>query len=205
MSDAEVHLLWARLLPWEKGSMGRVGQQLDEASASDPASPEVRYLRAIFFLHEDRLDEAGREIDGALAAHPDEPRYLLARVAWYEQRGGAKPGRAPADLVDHLARTAVSAYQLRAAASHQRRSEDGLRLIDRALTADPLCWPCLRTRALMLATAGRIDEALVAADRVTVLLPDGAPAEIIVKLRQEIERARSAAKREAEGAPSAAP
>jgi hypothetical protein len=148
MSDAEVHLLWARLLPWKNGSMDRERKQLDEALASDSGSPEVRYRRALFFLHEGQLDEASREIDAALAARPDEPRYLLARLGWYEERqktlketlkGGLREG-VPTDLVDHLARTATSANQLRVAGAYvaRRHAEDGFRLIDRSLATDPL-------------------------------------------------------------------
>jgi tetratricopeptide (TPR) repeat protein len=178
--------------------MDRERKQLDEALASDSGSPEVRYRRALFFLREGQLDEAGREVDAALAAQPDEPRYLLARLTWHEGRKimlmQALRDDDLANLVDHLARTATSANQLRVAGAYvaQRRAEEGFRLIDRALATDPLCWRCQETRAKLLVGLGKYDEALVAVDRMMTLLPEGAPVKGVVDLRRKIERSRRA-------------
>ena len=191
MSDAEVHLLWARLLPWEKGSADRARRELDEALASEPGSPEVRYRRGLFFINEARLDEAGHDLEAALAARPDEPRYLLGRLAWYDARAQVAGGTIPSELVDRLARTATSAAQLREAALHVSelgRAEEGLRLIERAIAVDPLCWQCQMTRAGTLATAGRFGEARAAMDRTIALLPEhAAAAEKVFALRRKIE------------------
>ncbi len=196
MSDAEIHLLWARLLPRDKDTLPAVRRELDEALASEPGSPEVHYFRALFSLGQDQLDEAGRELDAALAARPDEPRYLLARVAWHERHEQGAASTVPTELLDHLVRTATSASQLRGAAYHLRlqgRVEEGFRLIDWALAADPLCWACQETRALLLADAGKLDLAVAAMDRVMVLLPETAPVADVVALRRKMEVARSAA------------
>ena len=190
MSDAEVHLLWARLLPWGKGSADWARRELDEALASDPRSPEVRYRRGLFFILQAQLDDAGHELEAALAARPDEPRYLLARLAWYEVRAKATGDTIPVEIGYDLARTATSAAQLRGAAiqlARRDRAEEGLRLIERAVAVDPLCWRCQMTRAAMLVTAGRLGEARAAIDRTIVLLPERTAVESVFALRRKIE------------------
>jgi tetratricopeptide (TPR) repeat protein len=163
LRDAEVHLLWARLLPRSERKeelLEQAWHHLEEALSHDPKSPEVRFRRGIFLLRQHKLDAAAGELDRALAVHPDEPRYLFARLAWYHEaqaRHGSTPERdpdVPQYLVDRLARVARSAAQLNAAGAYtvtRGRTDDGLRLIDRAIAADPLCWRCPLTRAGVLA------------------------------------------------------
>jgi hypothetical protein len=77
-----------------------VRRQLD---ACEPGAPEVHYRRAIFFIHQSTIDDAARDLDAALAARPDDPRVLLARVAWYERRtkiAGPTSPPAPQELLD---------------------------------------------------------------------------------------------------------
>ena len=80
MSEADVHLLWARLDKWSDESGGRPLGQLAAALAADPSSPEVHFWRALYFARKKDLDAAGREIGVAVAAKPGEPRYLLVQL-----------------------------------------------------------------------------------------------------------------------------
>ncbi len=184
--------MWARIWPDTPELADRRGKDLDEALARDPGSPEVRYRRAIFLARQGRPDDADRELDAALAARPDEPRYLLARLAVHDRRLLARKAHlapAPAEVVAHLARTATSAWQLYGVASNQRRAhqnEEASRTIQRALAINPPCWECESVRAALLADAGRRDEALAAVDRALALLPDGSSSADLLALRREI-------------------
>lgn len=197
MSDAEIHLLWARLSPWKKGSMEQVYRELDEALTHDLGSPEVRYQRAIFFMHQEQLDDAWRELSAALTARPDDPRYLYAQILWLERAAASKAERPslPPELMERLARKATSATELVAVALYTRqtgRTEDAFRFIDRAVALDPLCWQCQKVRAILLADTGQLDEALALLDHVVMLSPEGASVDGIVALRRRIEQARAA-------------
>jgi tetratricopeptide (TPR) repeat protein len=201
MSEAEVHLLWGMLLPAEKGAADAARRQLDEALALDPGSPEVRYARAVFFLRQEQWAEADREIEAALAARPDEPRFLFAQVTGHLWRtGDALPlaQRVPAALDEHLARTATSARQLAQAgldAGVRGRVDEGLRLVGRSVAADPLCWWCQVARARLLVADRKLDEAAAAAERALTLLPEKADPGGVLETRREIEKARAAGPR----------
>jgi tetratricopeptide (TPR) repeat protein len=87
LDDAEAHLLWARLLPrtHRKERVEQVRRHLEEALAHNPKSPEVRFHRGIFYAQETQFDKSAAELDIALGARPNDPRYLLARVNLYEE------------------------------------------------------------------------------------------------------------------------
>jgi tetratricopeptide (TPR) repeat protein len=192
MSDAEVHLLWARLLPHTPAFTDLIRRQLDEALARESSSPEVRYRRAIFFMRVEQIDEASRELAAALATRPDDPRYLLASALWHYRRAElAKQDEVhiPPELLEHLARTASTASQMNLAVlqlAASGRTEEGSRLLDRALAADPLCWQCQKTRAILLSERGETDAALAAMDRVIALVPEGMSIDNLVALRRWI-------------------
>src|SRR5262249_46172125 len=153
-------------------------------------SLEARFQRAVFFIHHERLDDAARELDAALAVRPEDPRLLLAKVVWYEtwaRMRKRKSADVPAELADHLARTAVSPIELWAAAKYVRGADEALRcagLLDRALALDPLCWRCYATRAAMLEDTGKLDAALAAVDRAIAILPEGINARPLLAQRR---------------------
>jgi tetratricopeptide (TPR) repeat protein len=189
MTDEEVHLAWARLLPRTAAFQAQVAAQLDEALASAPSSPEVRYARAVSAIHAKDFAAADREISAALAARPEEPRYLLAQVLAFQASGR----EAPRELSERLARAATSGWQLGVAAMEAHRAgrlDDGLALVGRAIAVDPACWECQNVRARLLLAKGSLDEALAAVDRLLSLLPDGARVVDAVNLRRKIELAR---------------
>src|SRR5262249_37584784 len=157
----------------------------------EDAAPEVRYRRACFFLHHEGLDDAEHALKVALAARPEEPRYLLAQILLHAARGKARKmparERVPDELVERLERTAMSAFQLCPAADLEGlrgRVDDGLRGVERALAADPLVSWCQVVRAKLLADTGRFDEALAAIDRALALMPERAPIDRLLAVRR---------------------
>jgi tetratricopeptide (TPR) repeat protein len=179
MSDAEVHLLWARIRPWGRGTERAVAQDLEEATRRDPGASEARYVRGKLYLDTGREEDAARELDAALEARPDEPRYLYARLLV-----GARlpaPDEKAGALVDRLARAARSAAQLSMVAERYglagHRTNEALVFAERAIRADPTCWRCEKTRSQILFLGRRYDEAVRAADRSLTLVPEGEPAE----------------------------
>lgn len=198
MPDAEVHLLWARLRPWSKGALGVVERELDEVAARDPASPEVHFRRAVVRLRQAKLEAARHELDLALTARPDEPRYLLGRLAWFWARGGeasAVDQEEAAAIVERLAHFARSPAQLNDVAwfyATHRRPSDGFAFAERALRLDPTCWRCQDTYATVLFEVGRIDEALAANARALALVPETEKAPQLTNHRREIEKFKAA-------------
>lgn len=203
MSVADVHLLWARLLPWDKDGLPRVRKELDAAVAADPTSPEVRLRTAKYLFVEKDLAGAKRELDAALDKAPEDPRALWALTAWYRESVVASGGTPkevndapPAALVERLARTARSARQMDAVAWYYAlhgRADDALALSLRSLRADPLCWGCQDTQAMILLAKGRLDEAMIALDRALTLIPEGmVTSPVMVEHRLLIEKARAA-------------
>jgi tetratricopeptide (TPR) repeat protein len=202
MSVAEVHLLWARLLRWDKAGLPRVRSELDAALAADGASPEVRLGRAMYFFHQKDLEAARRELEVALVTAPEDPRTLLGAMAWFQERGAASPAtpgavdEAPrAALVERLARTARSASQMNAVAWYyatHHRANDGLPFSLRSLRVDPLCWSCQDTYAVILLARGEADQAFAAIERAISLVPEGTSAPLLLEHRRAIENARAA-------------
>lgn len=199
--EAEAHILWARLLPRtnQKEHTERVSRHLEEAVAENPKSPEVRFHRGVFYAQEKQFDKSVAELDIALGARPDDPRYLLARINLYElqaKENKTAPDAAPvpADIIERLARVAVSPAQLMAVGfltANQGRINEGLQLIERAVAVDPLCWRCQTARAVVLARVERYQEALEAVDRAIAITPEKAPVTELVRLRDKIAKKKT--------------
>lgn len=201
MSDAEVHLLWARLRPWNQASTRAVEQELEEAHARNPASPEAYFRRATFRLQLADFDGARRDFALALAARPDEPRYLyglLLWCIWKADRSRASGGAAPEtdEVAGRLARFAKTPAQLDLIASYyasHQRTSDAFAFAERAVSLDPTCSACQDTYSVVLLQAGQLDQALAASKRALALLPEDKPsAKKINAHRQMIEKAKAA-------------
>ncbi|MEP7123415.1 MAG: hypothetical protein ABJE95_20985 [Byssovorax sp.] len=201
MSDAEVHLLWARLRPWNQAMAAAVEQEIEEARLGDPSSPEIHFRRATFRLQRADFDGARRDLDFALAARPEEPRYLYGLLLWSRWRAqlsrasGAPPP--PTDeIAGRLARFASSPMQLDSLASRYAalgRTSDAYAFAERAIALDPLCSACQDTYSLVLLQAGRLDQALAASRRALSLVPEDRPsAREITAHGKRIEEARAA-------------
>jgi hypothetical protein len=97
MTDAEVHLLWARLFPWQGAWMTRVRAELDHAIAQDPRSADVRLWKGLFDTAEGRFTEGERALCAAQREAPEDFRYGLALARLYAEqaRRNAPPVSAP--------------------------------------------------------------------------------------------------------------
>lgn len=197
MSDADVHVLWARLRPWTAGHMAAVRADLEEALAREPGSAEARFRRAIFFLHEGQPDDAERDFDAALAARPAEPAYLAGRLLAYQARASGREATAAErerELVDRLARVATSSRELNVIADYHASARDpgrGLPFSERAIRADPLCWTCQQTYAVLLYELGREADADAANARALALVPEGVRAEKLLVFHSRLAKARA--------------
>ncbi|XXX71752.1 tetratricopeptide repeat protein [Sorangium sp. So ce134] len=182
MSDAEVHVLWARLKRWQGDEMAWAESQLEEALAHEPNNPEVRFWRGRLWIAEGRLREAEQELAAVLAARPADPRYLLAMAKLIRTLSRDRiitPLQAivrTAPLVDRLSRAASTAEQLNSVARYRIQLgdlDDAQPFVKRALKADPSCAPCYDTYGMLLLLQGRVTEAITAASRARDLLPEG--------------------------------
>ncbi|WP_437963183.1 tetratricopeptide repeat protein [Sorangium sp. So ce260] len=182
MSDAEVHVLWARLKWWQGDERAWAAAHLEEALAREPSNPEVRFWRGRVRIAEARLTEAEQDLTAALAARPTDPRYLRAMILFLstlwrhrvittlEAMGRAAP------LVDRLSRTASTAAQLNLVARYRielRQLDEAQTFVKRALKSDPGCASCYDTYGILLLRQGRVMEAISSASHALDLLPEG--------------------------------
>ncbi|MEP7126329.1 MAG: hypothetical protein ABJE95_35685 [Byssovorax sp.] len=197
LSPAEVHVLWARLRPWNAEHLLVARTDMAAARSLDAASPEIAYWSGLF--HRAEGDRAGAEADltRALAERPNDARYLVALGTYYRGLEGGAPKDRLDDVIGRLSKVAVSPRALEFVASYDAatgQTDDGLRFAARATKADATCYRCFATGARLLFAKGRVDEAVDAAERAVNLLPDGvrAPqlARDLLMYRQARERAK---------------
>lgn len=205
LGAAEVHLLWARLLESSKGAKERARKELAAAVALAPSSLEVLLCKARASVLDEELDAAKRTLDVVLAAHPDDPRALNARLDWHRRlltrAGAANAPAAPEEIVERLARTATSAAQLDNAARYRLlfdRLDDALALAQRSVRRDPHCAACAAFHAFALWRSGRQKEAESALDRALVLAGEHASSEQLLEHRDWIRDAPPARAPEAQ-------
>ena len=189
LSEAEVHLLWARLRPAGERAQMATREDLIEAGLAAPGSAEVKLQEAIFELREGRLRSAARLLDELVDANPDEPRFLFARAQVGWTNGTARQ----LTILDRLARVARTAAQLAVVAEHrleQGRTPEALAFAERSVQADPLCWFCHDAHAMALLESGRVEDARAANVRAFGLVPEAVeiPA-VLVEHRRRIEAA----------------
>ena len=201
MTEGEVHLLWGKLMPRDFNP-ALAEEQFAKALASEPRSAEVRFARAVKYLRSQRLADARREIGLALEIAPDEPRFLLVRLACAgivearvdnDQGASVAFSQEDSEIVARLARVARTAPELASVAAARAKNhqpDDALTFAERAIAVDPLCSSCFRVRALLLEASGRLDDAFRDMNRAISLLPEGAPVEALLRERKRIAKAR---------------
>ena len=169
LSDAEVHLLWARLRPWSsREQIVEAGADLKAALAHGPATAEARYWMSLYHRKWRRFEEAERELRAALAERRSEPRYLHAlAVLLHERKSGSaaapdgeRAAEQLASVVSLLERLPASPEALSfVARCHAERGEleAAAAVARRAVQLGPDCWECADTLARLQApaTAGR--------------------------------------------------
>ncbi len=210
MTSGEVLLLWSRLRPWKRANLDAVRRDLERAVVLEQGSAEARYRRGILALRQAHYDDALRDFDAAVSTAPREPRYLLARAIGGRLRASAGGG-AEASLIatyGALAQAATTASQLNEVAwalAMLGRPVEGLPFADRAIAADPTCYNCEDTRAVLLFATGRVPEALAAADRAVALLPEERPSRTLLVRRRVLRTVASLAPAPGDGAPGLSP
>lgn len=60
---------------------------IDEAIAGDPDATTYRMIRFRLLVAAGRTEDAGRELEAAYAAAPEDPRLREAMIAWYYEQG----------------------------------------------------------------------------------------------------------------------
>jgi tetratricopeptide (TPR) repeat protein len=197
LSSAEVHVLWARLRPWDEQHLPAARTDVNAARAADPTSPEIQYWSGLFLRAEGDRDGAEAELSRALAQRPNDARYLLALGTYYRGLERNAPKDRLDDVMHRLAKVAVAPRALDFVASYDAATgeiDEGLRFAARATKADPACYRCFSTGARLLAAKGRLDEAVDAALRAVNLVPDGVRApqltRDLARYRGERDRAR---------------
>lgn len=192
MGDEEVHLLWARLVPWEGETRKRAEADLYEAAVRAPGSSSVVYFRALFALEQGHQIEAVGMLRDALARAPDDARLLLA-LAFAWERPTSRDQAELAAVMDRLARVATTIDQRIAAAAYLasvKRFDEGLAVVKRALDQDPTSWRGLATYARLLYGTGRFAEAVRAQERAAAFLPETIRDPALIEALDRYRRAR---------------
>jgi tetratricopeptide (TPR) repeat protein len=157
LPSAEVHVLWARIRPWDsRENILRAGQDLRAAVALAPNDPEVRYWLSFYHRRWRRFGEAEADLRQALVARPREPRYWHALAELLNERAREQndpTSRAQADeAVRHLMTLGRSPAELHFLAryfSERGEADEGLPYARRALELEPGCWECADTLELL--------------------------------------------------------
>ena len=199
LSDAEVHVLWARLTP-PSGALSQAARlDLDEA-VSETGSAEAHYFRGLYWLHRRQLAAAEADLVNAARLAPSDSRYALGVLALrIEQSPAAEHVHAGDPIMQAaapLVRVADSAFQLRTLAliyDDVGEPEQALALAERAVALAPIDSFCLDTEARVLSHLGRVGEALSLERSAVAFLPESAAApQILQRLREYEALARAA-------------
>jgi tetratricopeptide (TPR) repeat protein len=182
MPPADVHLLWARLRPWRGADLPAAKADVDAAVQLAPTSPDVLFVSAEMHLAQKQVDMAAADITAALAARPDDERFLLGGLA-IAQASAANKGAAPnalvakqKEMIERLARVASSGAALDfLARQHELQGDhdEALAFAKRAVKSDATCVDCYATLGDLLFERKDYPAALHATEVALSLLPDG--------------------------------
>ncbi|MEP7126229.1 MAG: AgmX/PglI C-terminal domain-containing protein [Byssovorax sp.] len=205
MSDSEVHLLWARLLPSDDESSPFVEREIGKAVRRDPASSEARFRRALWLVKKHRPAEAEGDLAAVLAARPDDPRYLVGRLDAYEAYNPSafqcgEPSPVVEEAVEHLSRVAVTGAELNLVAWYREshgQADVGLPFALEAIRRAPLSSSAQDTYSMLLLQRGDLAGALAANERASALLPERSKSRAALLHRRKIDAAREIAAPEA--------
>jgi tetratricopeptide (TPR) repeat protein len=208
MSDAEVHVLWARLRDWDKPPQRAAAQaDLDEAIRIAPEDPETWLARGNLRAATGDSPGAEQDLKRAAALAPEAPRYLYPLASF---RSAAESSLPPEQqvwddvepLVARLQKTADSTSQRNFLANYwlaRGRPERAAAWATKAIDADASCAPCYETASSVLAAQGKLCDAVIA-QRVAINLM---PEELRTKARMDRLRALTKAIKEANACPKA--
>jgi tetratricopeptide (TPR) repeat protein len=198
MTEAEIRLLWARVRPWRGESLKKVGQELDAALAADPAFAPAYVLRGRWRAFNQRSDvEVLADLRKAVELAPDDFRTTYALASYFFDRAENDPGAAAAfadeeaKLVERLRDNAGSTPAWNFLAWYDAKKGApgrGLPFARKAIDADPACFECYDTAALLLYRLGRLNEAVVAQRTAVHLTPEGLKVPDMLKRLQTFEK-----------------
>ncbi len=155
MRDDEVHLMLARIRPWDsRESIVAAGEELAAARhlAGEHASAELHYWSGLYALRWRHFDEAERELRAAIALEPGRARHWLALAEALERDERGDAPEALADAVAHLTPLATSAHALDFLAryySERGQLDAGLPYAERAVAVERGCWECEETLSVL--------------------------------------------------------
>jgi tetratricopeptide (TPR) repeat protein len=157
MAGEEVHMLLARVRPWDtRANIVQAGSELALAAqlAGDRAQPELHYWLGLYHERWRRFANAERELRAAAEAAPNQPRYWLAlsQLLAREDRLDAPDPQMLEDAVARLRPLARSAQALNFLAryySDRGEVELGLPFAERAVAAEHGCWECADTLVML--------------------------------------------------------
>ncbi len=170
LTDAEVHVLLARLSPWQGAPGAAAKRDLDEAVAEAPKSAEAHYFRGLFWAAQHRFDSAADDLLTAARLAPDDPRYLLGVLTLRAQQqlpstGHVHAGDPVMQAAEPLAKVARSPLQFRALATvyyDLGELERALVYVQRSVALAPIDAFNLDVEALILHALGCTPEARAA-------------------------------------------
>ncbi|HEU4412361.1 MAG TPA: hypothetical protein VFS43_44375 [Polyangiaceae bacterium] len=217
MSEAEVRLLWARVRPWRgPEGMAQAGEEIEAAIKADPKFAPAYVLRGEWFERQRRDAEALADYRKARALAPEDFRtaHALASYLSYNFKKFANDAAVQAELnalLEGLRQNAGSAAAWDTLARYDARQgapERGLPFAKKAISANPSCFECYDTAAMLLFRLGRLDEAVAAQRTAVNLMPDGVRMPGVLKRLRELEEevaSRPAAPPPADAAPANSP
>lgn len=181
IAPADVHVLWARLRPWKGADLAASKADVDAAKGLAPESPEVIALEAEMAIQAGQMEDAGRRLDKALGARPDDEHLLLVDllIAWSIARQKApnaeldKEGQSRIGALIHAAKSGVAFNFLARYHNSIGKSDVALVFAKRAVKADPTCVRCFATLGQLLFASGDTAAGLRATETALSLLPDG--------------------------------
>jgi tetratricopeptide (TPR) repeat protein len=195
LTDNELHLLWARLRPWDKGAKADAARaELDEVERRDPGNMDLGLLKAWWALENDDIARAEQALSAIAPKHRGDPRVLNA-IGWVKlvpllERKSTKFAdyalalQPTATKLAPVARTAAEFDLLAHYQAGRGNLDEAIAYEKRAVAADPNCIPCLSAAADMLNEKGRIGEALKVATLAYGLVGEGKrPTKLLEQIR----------------------
>ncbi|HEY4158880.1 MAG TPA: hypothetical protein VGM29_12315 [Polyangiaceae bacterium] len=179
LTDADIHVLWARLSPADDAHVLAARQDLDEAVSAAPNAAEPRYFRGLYWLYHHQAALAESDLRAAVDLSPQDPRFLLGLAtlrAQQEQNVRIQAGDAVLQAAEPLSKLANSTLQFRALALIYAEAGDperALAFADRSVELSPIDFAALDTRASILAELGRAREAVAVELRAIAFMPEG--------------------------------
>jgi tetratricopeptide (TPR) repeat protein len=173
MTDAEVHVVRARLLSWEH-SPARIATELELLRTHAEKPTEAQYWLGALELMTQHPAAAHDRFASALTASPTDPRLEYADVIASQRMLAAAPPPSKVDqtkltaravtLLDSLTQSATQVEELAMAAEFQARIGRlvlAQQLADRAIAEDPDAAAAHAVNAYVLLRRGQLDDAVL--------------------------------------------